>query len=223
MQVGAAVVALLLCPLSTFAQARKVDMPHSEQMIGSWLLSCATDPMTDMQACRMRAKLWLIPPEGDQAGMALEVQLRSGALVPVVVVRKLSLNTAWSGLLALAATAQIRFDEAAMAALPCLLEGASVVCAPTQSDAGRLSDDLTKAKTVLVRFRAIGNLPLPAPEGPLALDLDHTPEALARYRVAGPEVAPVSSSLARDVKDAAERLLRDLGVTGSDTEQRPPQ
>ncbi len=223
MKLGAAVVALLLCPLSTFAQARKVETPHSEQTIGSWLLSCATDPMTDVRACRMRTKFWLVAPGENRAGIALEVQLRSGQMVPVVAVRELSLNTAWSGLLALTMTAQIRFDEAAMVALPCMLEGASVVCAPAQSDAGRLADELIKAKAVLVRFRAVGNLPLPVPDGPLALDLDHTQEALERYRVAAPEVAPEPSSFIRDLRDATERLLRDLGVSGTDAEQRSPK
>jgi len=216
-----AIVAVSLSPPATCAQARKVDMPHSEQTIGSWLLTCTTDPMTDVHACRMRARLWLVAPAENQPGMALEVKLRYGQLVPVIAVRELSLSTAWSGLLALTATTQLRFDHAAMAASPCMLEGASVVCAPTQSDGNRLADELIKAKTVLVRFRAIGNLPLPAPDGLLALDLDQTPEALAQYRVVGPESAvPTSSSLVRDLKDAIERLLLDLGISASDVEQR---
>jgi hypothetical protein len=223
MRLVAAVLAFALCPLSTSAQARKLDTPHFEQLIGSWLLSCATDPMTDVQACRRRTKLWLVAPAENQVGMALEVQLRSGRLVPVVTVRELSLNSAWSGLLALTATAQVRFDGAAMAALPCILESASVVCAPTQSDVGRLADELAKAKTVLVRFRVVGNLPLSVPDGPLALELDRTQDALARYRAAGLEAAPEPSSFIRDLKDAAERLLRDLGVSETDVGQRSPK
>jgi hypothetical protein len=180
--------------------------------------------MTDVQTCHMRSREWLVPAGEDRAAMALEVLQRFGRLVPVVAISELSLNTAWSGMLALTATAQIRFDEAAMVALPCMLESYSVVCAPTQSDADRLADELTKAKTVLVRFRAIGDLPLPVPDGPLALDLDHTQEALARYRVAGPEAAaPRSSSLVRDLTDAIERLLLNLGVSTSDVEQRWPK
>ncbi len=223
MRLVAALLAFALCPLSTLAQARRLDTPHFEQLIGSWLLFCATDPMTDVQACRMRTKLWLVAPAENQVGMALEVQQRSGRLVPVVAVRELSLNTAWSGLLALTATAQMRFDGGAMATLPCMLEGASVVCAPTQSDVGRLADELAKARTVLVRFRVVGNLPLSVPDGPLALDLDHTQDALARYRAAGPELAPEPSSFFRDLKDAAERLLRDLGIAETDAGQRPPK
>jgi hypothetical protein len=223
MKLIATVVAVSLCPLSIFAQARKVDMPRFQQTIGSWLVSCATDPMTDVQACRMRASLWLVPPGQNREGLALEVQLRSGQLVPVVTMRELSLSTAWSGLLALTTTAQLRFDEAAMAELPCMLEGSSVVCAPARSDAGRLADELAKAKAVLVGFRAIGDLPLSVPDGLLALDLDHTQEALTRYRVVGPEAAPESPSLIRGLKDVAERLLRDGGVSGSDAEQRSPK
>ena len=79
--------------------------------------------------------------------------------------------------------------RAAMAELPCALDGASVICVPTKADSARWPISSAKAKTVPVRFRAVGNLPLPVPDGPLALDLDHTQEALTRYRVAGPEVA----------------------------------
>jgi hypothetical protein len=217
------VVCLSFWQLPAFAQARKVEISRSDQTIGSWLLSCAADPLTDRQACRLRARLWLVVPNDDRPGMALEVQLRAGHLVPVVTLRKLSLNTAWSGLLALTATAQIRIDSASMAELPCTLNAASVVCAPVKADVSRLADELADAKTVLVRFRAVGNLPMPVPDGPLALDLDHTQEALARYRAAGPEVAPGPSSLTQDLRDAAEQLLRSLGVAGTDPEQEAPR
>ncbi|MGA9013260.1 MAG: hypothetical protein WB509_12245 [Acetobacteraceae bacterium] len=211
---AAVLLLALLLPSLAAAQPRKVDVARSEQTIGSWMLSCAMDPMTDTQVCRMRHKLWLVVPSDGHPGMALEVQLRFDQLVPVVTVRDLSLSTALSGLLALTATAQIRFDAAAMAELPCALDGASVVCAPTKADSAALADQLARAKTVLVRFRAFGNLPLPVPDGPLALDLDRTQEALTRYRVAGPEVAPAPSTLTDDLRDSAERLLHRLGVPG---------
>ena len=146
MKIAVAAACLLLTPLPAFAQARKVDVPRSEQTIGSWLLSCATDPMTDMQACRMRARLWLAVPGENRPGMALEVQLRSEQLVPVVAVRELSLSTAWSGLLVLTATAEIRFDNTVMAELPCTLDGASVVCVPARTDAARLADEPTRRR-----------------------------------------------------------------------------
>jgi hypothetical protein len=179
--------------------------------------------MTDVQACRMRARLWLVTPTENHPGMALEVQSRAGELVPVITVRELSLSTAWSGLLALTATAQIRFDRAPMAELPCMLDAVSVVCAPEKGDVVRLADELARARSVLVRFRAVGDLPSPLPEGPLALDLDRTQEALARYRAGGPEIARPPSSLTRELRDAAARLLRELGVAATDPGQAPPK
>ncbi len=211
---AAALIVALLVPSLAAAQPRKIDVPHSDQEIGSWLLSCAMDPMTDAQICRMRHKLWLVVPNDSHPGMALEVQSRADQLVPVVTVRDLSLSTAFSGLLALTAIAQIRFDAAPMVELPCTLEEASVVCAPSKTDGAALADQLARAKTVPVRFRALGNLPIPVPDGPLELDLDRTQEALTRYRVAGPEVAPAPATLTQDLRDSAERFLRRLGVPG---------
>ena len=55
------------CALPAWAQPRKVDVPRSEQTIGSWLITCAMDPMTDAQVCRMRHKLWLVVPNEEPA------------------------------------------------------------------------------------------------------------------------------------------------------------
>lgn len=203
---------LLLWPVLADAQPRKVEVPHSEQTIGSWVLSCEMDPMTDAQVCHLRHKLWLVVPNDSHPGMALEVQMRGDHLVPVITVRHLSFSTALNGLLALTATAQIRFDNAPMAELPCSLDGVSVMCVPRNADAAALASELPKARTVLVEFRSVGNLPLPVPDGVMALDLDQTQEALSRYRVAGPEVLPAQTSFGEDVKNSADRLLRSLGL-----------
>lgn len=223
MKAAAALLCLLLCSVAVMAQPRKVDVPQSEQTIGLWLLSCAVDPMTDAQVCRMRNKLWLVVPADGRPGMALEVLMRADQLLPAVTVRDLSLTTALSGLLALTATAQVRFDGAPMVEMPCSLDGASVICAPGKTDAALLADQLAKAKTVLVRFRAVGNLPLPVPDGPLALDLDRTQEALTRFRLSGPEAAPPPTSITQDLKDSAERLLRRLGVPGMEGPPAQPK
>jgi len=208
-------VCLTLCALPAWAQPRKLDVPRSEQKIGSWVITCATDPMTDAQVCRMRHKLWLVLPNEGQPGMAFEVQLRDEHPVPAITVRDLSLSTAFSGLLALTTTAQLRFDGAPMAELPCVLDGTTaVICAPTKADAASLAEQMAKARTVLVGFRAVGNLPLPVPDGPLVLDLDHTQEALTRYRLAGPEMTPAQSSLTENLRDSMNHLLRRLGLPG---------
>jgi hypothetical protein len=223
MKAAALVLCLLLGPLVAVAQPRKVDVPHSEQEVGSWLLSCAMDPMTDSQVCRMRHRLWLVVPDDSHPGMAFEVQQRFDQLVPAVTVRDLSLGTALSGLLTLTATAQLRFDGNPMVELPCTLEGASVICAPGKADANTLAEQLPKARSVLVRFRAVGNLPLPVPDGPLALDLDRTAEALVRYRLAGPASDGAQPWLGQDLKGTVERLLRRMGVPGLEPQAQTGQ
>jgi hypothetical protein len=214
---------LSLCASPTWAQPRKLDVPRSEQKIGSWLITCATDPMTDAQICHMRHKLWLVVPNEEHPGIAFEVQLRDGHPVPAVTVRDLSLTTALSGLLALTATAQLRFDGAPMAELPCALDGASVICVPTKAAAAPLAEQLAKARTVLIAFRVVGNLPLPVPDGPLVLDLDHTQEALDRYRLAGHEVTPTQSSLTDSLRDMVDQLLRRLGLPGMEGRSSQPK
>jgi hypothetical protein len=214
MKTAALVLCLLVSPLVAVAQPRKVDVPHSDQEIGSWLLTCAMDPMTDTRVCRMRHRLWLTVPSDSAPGMAFEVKPRFDLLVPAVTVRHLSLGTALNGLLTLTATAQLRFDGNPMIELPCTLEGVSIVCVPGKADASILAEQLPQARSVMVRFRAVGNLPLPVPDGPLALDLDRTAEALDHYRLAGPASDGAEPRLGRDLKGAVERLLRGIGVPG---------
>jgi hypothetical protein len=211
---AALVLCLLLGPVVAAAQPRKIDVPQREQEIGSWLLTCMADPMTDARVCRMRHRLWLAVPSDSDPGMAFEVQQRFDLLVPAVTVRHLSIGTALSALLTVTATAQLRFDGNPMVELPCTLEGASVICAPGKADAAILAEQLPKARSVMVRFRAVGNLPLPVPDGPLALDLDRTAEALERYRLAGPAGEGAQQGLGQDLKGAVERLLRSMGVPG---------
>ena len=219
----ALVLCLLLGPVVAAAQPRKIDVPQREQEIGSWLLTCMADPMTDARVCRMRHRLWLAVPSDSDPGMAFEVQQRFDLLVPAVTVRHLSIGTALSALLTVTATAQLRFDGNPMVELPCTLEGASVICAPGKADAAILAEQLPKARSVMVRFRAVGNLPLPVPDGPLALDLDRTAEALESYRLAGPTGDGGQPGLGQDLKGAVERLLNVMGVPGLEPPKEIPQ
>jgi hypothetical protein len=184
------------------------------------VLSCTADPMTDAQVCRMRHKLWIAEPQGGRAGLAFEILQRFDQLIPAITSRDISLTTAWGGLLTLTATAQIRFDGNPLIELPCSLEGTAVICVPSKSDAVAAADQLVKAKSVLIRLRPFGNLPLPVLDDPVALDFDRTSEALTRYRVAGPALDAPPTSLAQDVKGTFERLLRKVGVPGM--EPQPP-
>jgi hypothetical protein len=214
MRTVALIIALLVFPFMVLAQPRKVDIVRTEQPVGSWLLTCTADPMTDAQNCQMRHRLWVAVPKDNRGGLALEVVQRSDQLVPALTMRDISLSTAWGGLLTVTATAQIRFDGNPMIELPCSLEGFAVICVPAKADAVTAAEQLTKARTVLIRLRAIANLPLPVLDDPVALDLDRTQEALARYRIAGPAADTSQTSLAQDVKGTVERLLRKVGVPG---------
>ena len=214
MRKAALIIALLFFPFVALGQPRKVDVAHTDQTVGSWLLTCTADPMTDAQVCRMRHRLWVVVPKDNRGGLALEVLQRADQLVPALTVRDISLGTAWGGLLTLTGTAQLRFDGNPMMEMPCSLEGIAVICAPAKSDAATAADQLAKAHSVLIRLRALANLPLPALDDPVALDFDRTQEALARYRIAGPAPDTSQSSLAQDVKGTVERLLRKVGVPG---------
>ncbi len=218
MRLAALILGLTLWPLLAGAQPRKVDTTRTDRPIGSWVLSCTTDPMTDAQQCRLREKLWVVVPDNDHPGLAFEVIQRYGQLVPALTARNLSLGNALGGLLTLTATAQIRFDGRPLIALPCMLDGTTVICAPSKDDATAAADELALARTVLVRLRPFGNLPLPVPDEPVALDLDRTPEALASFRAAGPtvETAP-PESIGDDIKNFTDRMMRRFGLGGPDT------
>jgi hypothetical protein len=220
MRIIALPLVLLLAPVLALAQPRKVEIARTEQPVGSWLLSCTADPMTDAQVCRMRHKLWAVVPQSGRAGLAFEVVAKGDQLVPAITSRDISLSTAWGGLVTLTATAQIRFDSNPMIELPCSLEGTSVICTPSKADTQSAADQLVKARSVLLRLRPLGNLPLPLLDDPVALDFDRTAEALTRYRVAGPAVDAPTTSLTQDVKGTVDRLLRRVGLPG--IEPPPP-
>ena len=59
--------------------------------------------------------------------------------------------------------------------------------------------------------------------GPSVLDLDHTQEALDRYRLAGPEVAPAQSSLTDSLRGSVDQLLRRLGLPGMEGQSSRPK
>jgi hypothetical protein len=54
------------------------------------------------------------------------------------------------------------------------------------------------------------------PDEPLALDLEQTPEALARYRVAGPATEVSSGGIGQDIKGLADQVMRRIGLGGPD-------
>ncbi len=172
--------------------------------IGTWLLGCEADRMTDRTGCRLLHRQPVEPASAGRAALALEVLDRGGLAVPAVTAR-LTLEGAASGLLALTGTAQLRFPPERLFDMPCGLEGRSVVCAPRAEDARRAAAELPGAGRVLVRVSG----PLDGGGGgaePAELALSRTAEALARLRVRAPEGGASAPAGGLDLRDLLERL-----------------
>lgn len=206
----------LLLPVLAAAQPRPVPTQTRTDEIGSWLITCQSDPMTDQGNCTMRHRLWVEVPQDGTPGIALEVINRFGALIPALTVRELSLESIPRGFMALTATAQMRFDRNPMLEMPCGFEGLAVVCAPAQQDAKRAASELATAQTVLVRIRGIGPLPAEGPTEPVALDLKDTQQALAHFRPEAKDSPPPAA--AQDWRSVLERLM-ELGGAGRGSTQ----
>ncbi|MBY0336938.1 MAG: hypothetical protein K2X11_10005, partial [Acetobacteraceae bacterium] len=151
------IAAGLLAALSAspVAQGQSAAGANIAEDIGSWRLGCVVDRMTDRPTCELRHKDWVERPSGSP-GLALEILWRDGRALPAVTARNLSLDGAMRGVLALTGSAQIRFDTNPMAEMPCALEGRSLICAPRAADAARLSEELSRARRVLIRMAGMG-------------------------------------------------------------------
>lgn len=202
-------LAAWLAPEPAAGQARRVETAPSSETIGSWILACAADPMTDRGDCTLRHRLWLEEPRAAQPngpepgrpGVALEVLGRHGAQVPAVVARGLTMDSARLGLLAVVATAQLRFGRDPALELPCALEGRSMVCVPRPEQAQAAAAQLARAASVLVRVSGPG-----ISTETYTLDLAGTSDAVARLRARMPE--PPAAAPAPAAGPAAE--LRSL-------------
>jgi hypothetical protein len=185
----ALLLALLAGPLAAApAAAQPVTTPAAvpPEEIGSWRLSCITDRMTDRADCLLRHREPVERAQGaGGSSLVLEVQDRSGRLVPVVTARDLTLEAAGRGLLAVTGTAQLRFPPNRYFEMPCTLEGRTLACAPKAEDAARAAEELPAAGAALVRVTGLGAAT--AQTEPVELRLERTRDALARYRARVPE------------------------------------
>lgn len=212
-----ALVACLLMPGLAVAQARRVETRPTTEAIGSWVLACAADPMTDKGTCQLRHRLWLEEPrqpgqttsEMGRPGVALEVIQRHGLAVPAVAARELTMDSARLGLLALAATAQVRFGREAALELPCALEGRTMMCAPKPEQAETAAAQLGNATTALVRISGAG-----ISTETLALDLAGTREAIQKFRARAPEPPAPAPSFApgAELRSLIDQLFRGGGA-----------
>ncbi|MFC0385419.1 hypothetical protein [Muricoccus vinaceus] len=206
------ILGLLMAAAPAAAQGRP-PAPGATEGFGPWLLSCATDRMTDRAECRMLHARPVQPASPGLAPLALEVAERNGRLVPVVTARDLSLEGAARGALALAGTVQLRFPPNRLFDMPCGLEALSLVCAPREADLSRAAAELPLAGGVLVR---VGGLLVPdaqAMREPVELSLSDTPAALARFRQRQPEgsAPPPQPAGLLDLRDVLSRLLALFG------------
>jgi hypothetical protein len=205
----------MLVPQWAAGQARRVETAPSSETIGSWVLACAADPMTDRGDCTLRHRLWLEEPRAAQPnspdpgrpGVGLEVLGRHGAQVPAVVARGLTMDSARLGLLAVVATAQLRFGRDPALDLPCALEGRSMVCVPRPDQAETAAAQLARAASVLVRISGPG-----ISTETFALDLSGTQDAVARLRARMPDPPPPAASPtagpAADLRSLLEQLFQ---------------
>jgi hypothetical protein len=189
------------------AQAR--PEPGAEE-IGSWILTCAADRMTDQTSCRLLNRRPAVPASAGQAALTLEVVRRGGRLVPAVTARDLTIEGIGRGLLAFTGTAQLRFPPNRFFEMPCGLEGRSVVCAPKAEEVERAAGELPSAERVLVRI--VGLVPEESESAePTELRLSRTGEALARFRARAPEgPGAAEPSPGFDLREMLGRLMRFL-------------
>ncbi|ATR21804.1 Hypothetical protein RMHFA_00745 [Roseomonas mucosa] len=194
-------------PPQTHAQPR--PEPGAEE-IGSWILTCAADRMTDQTSCRLLNRRPAVPASAGQAALTLEVVRRNGRLVPAVTARDLTIEGIGRGLLAFTGTAQLRFPPNRFFEMPCGLEGRSVVCAPKAEDVERAATELPAAERALVRI--VGLVPEESESTePTELRLSRTGEALARFRARAPEgPGTAEASPGFDLREMLGRLMRFL-------------
>ncbi|GIX09814.1 hypothetical protein [Elioraea sp.] len=201
------ILAVLLVAAAAAAQAPTVPRVAETREIGSWLLACSADPITDRTDCILRHRLWIVPPErGEGPGIALEIVRREERVLPAVTARGLTLADTGRGALAFAAAAELRLDQDAALDLPCTLEGRDAVCLPAGEAASRAAEALARARRALVRLRTAARLGGGGGEV-YALDLAETAAAIAALRERGPGAPPPPSPVAGFLEQL-ERLIR---------------
>jgi hypothetical protein len=182
--------------------------PATEE-IGSWLLTCPAEAKGD--PCQLRHRAWVLPPGTGGPGASLEVLNRGNQFVPIVALRGLSTQAALGGVLALKANVGLRFDNLQRIEFGCGLDGAAVVCVPEGPAAASAAGQLPAARSVLVQIQL--SLPgvIALPQQDRMLDLQRTPDALARFHATAPASEAVAALPGLDWRGFLDRVLRDAG------------
>ncbi len=159
----------------------------------------------------MRHKDWVLAPGNGSPGVALEIQMRSDAMVPVITVRGLPAPAAVAGAFVVKPSVNLGFDGGKRLELSCGMSGTYYACAPDAASLRAVAEALPKAKVVSagVTLTMPGMMALPPQER--LLDLTGTETALAKLRAGGAirEALPEYPGL--DMQGFLDRILRDVG------------
>ena len=74
-----ALLAAWLAPEPASGQARRVETAPVSETIGTWILACGLDPMTDRGDCTLRHRLWLEEPRAAIGKSTVEA-MQAGAV-----------------------------------------------------------------------------------------------------------------------------------------------
>ncbi len=176
--------------------------------IGAWILSC---PVQRSEPCLLRHREWMLPPDESGANVALEVQMRGDALVPVVTLRGLPTASNLGGSLVLDLVITLSFDGDKPLTLHCGSSGTYYACAPAPAALQATAAILPKARALLVDM----SLTIPGfmalPRQRRSMDLSGTPRALGRLLAVGPSGESLPAFDGLDLRGFLDQILRASG------------
>jgi hypothetical protein len=182
--------------------------PAAAEEIGSWVLACPGN-----EPCLLRHRNWIVSPGAGGISAALEARQIGNRMIPVIVVRGLSMQAALASVVALQANVGLRFDDTPRIGLTCGVDGAALVCAPAREATEAAAHGLASAHGVVVQAQLSVPGIVSLPDQSRSLELQRTGDALARLRAASAQAggtAPAMPGL--DLGGMVERLLEDAGL-----------
>lgn len=197
------------------AQPRPADPTRKIEEVGSWAVGCTQEQKSGPPACDIRHRVWIVAPAGGRPSAALEIQMRHGFAVPVVVIHggahSGTIPDATGALLALAAEVTVQFGADPPIRLPCGFARDILGCAPVRADAQAASVRLGRAATAVVRLHLAvpAGMALPVSDQLRVLDLTRTADAIRYLQPAGNQ--PEEADTRWDLHDLMDWVARQLG------------
>jgi invasion protein IalB len=192
------------------APGAAVQPGPAESEIGSWVLACPATSAT-AEPCILRHRTWVLRPGPDGPVVALEVQMRGGAMVPVVTLRGLPVQAALGGSLVLRPAVALHFDNGPGLPLGCGLSGAVYACAPEGPALAAAAAALADARSVTLSVTmAVPGVPALVPQE-RTMALAGTRTAIARLRAAGAMAGAVPSEPGLDLPGLLDGMMHAAG------------